>query len=135
MAFIEYSQEPELRSPIRVAAFGGWNDAADAATTALKFLIDHWKPLRFAEIEGEEFFLFTETRPTIQFAKGVLRRLTWPGGRLFAHIDPNREHDIVLYLGPEPHLRWKTFTSEFLEVSRECPRAWSRRPPPSKAGD
>lgn len=118
MAFIEYSQEPELRSPILVAAFGGWNDAADAATTALKFLIDHWKPLRFAEVDGEEFFLFTETRPTIQFSKGMLRRLSWPGGRFFAYIDPSRERDIVLYLGPEPQLRWKTFTSEFLAVCK-----------------
>jgi proteasome assembly chaperone (PAC2) family protein len=118
MAFIEYAHEPELRSPILVAAFGGWNDAGDAATTALKFLIDHWKPLRFAEIDGEEFFLFTETRPTIQFSKGVLRRLTWPGGRFFAYTDASREHDIVLYLGPEPQLRWKTFTSEFLAVCK-----------------
>lgn len=118
MAFIEYLQEPKLRNPILIAAFGGWNDAADAATTALKFLIDHWKPLRFAEVEGEEFFLFTETRPTIQFSKGMLRRLSWPGGRFFAHTDADREHDIVLYLGPEPQLRWKTFTSEFLAVCK-----------------
>jgi len=48
----------------------------------------------------------------------VLRKLSWPGGRLFAHNDPSREHDIVLYLGPEPQLRWKTFTSEFLQVCR-----------------
>lgn len=118
MAFIEYSQEPELRHPVLVAAFGGWNDAADAATTSIKFLIEHWKPLRFAEIEGEDFFLYTETRPTIQFTKGTLRRLIWPGGRFFAHIDPQMDHDIVLYLGPEPQLRWKTFTREFLAVCR-----------------
>lgn len=118
MAFVEYLQEPELRSPVLVAAFGGWNDAADAATTTLKFLIDRWKPLRFAQIDGEEFMLFTETRPTIQFNKGALRKLTWPGGRFFAHTDPKRDHDIVLYLGPEPSLKWKTFTHEFLEVCK-----------------
>lgn len=118
MAFIEYMQEPELRSPILVAAFGGWNDAADAATTTLKFLIDRWKPLRFAQIDGEEFVLFTETRPTIQFTKGALRKLTWPGGRFFAYTDPQKDHDIVLYLGPEPALKWKTFTREFMEVCK-----------------
>ena len=94
MAFIEYSQEPELRSPVLVAAFGGWNDAADAATTALKFLVEHWKPLRFAELEGEDFFLFTETRPTIQFTRGMLRKLIWPGGRFFFYSDPALDHDI-----------------------------------------
>jgi len=118
MAFIEFSQEPELRNPVLIAAFGGWNDAADAATTALKFLVDHWKPLRFAELDGEDFFVFTETRPTIQFARGMLRRLNWPGGRFFAHNDPSLDHDIVLYLGPEPQLRWKTFTHEFMETCK-----------------
>lgn len=118
MAFIEYSQEPELRRPVLVAAFGGWNDAADAATTVIKFLVERWKPLRFGEIDGEEFFLYTETRPTIQFSKGALRKLTWPGGRFFAHIDPAMDHDIVLYLGPEPQLRWPTFTREFLAVCK-----------------
>ena len=118
MAFIEYSQEPELRSPILVAAFGGWNDAADAATTTIKFLIDHWKPQRFAEVNSEEFFVFTETRPSIQYNKGALRRLTWPGGRFFAYNNPQMEQDIVLYLGPEPQLLWKTFTSEFLAVCK-----------------
>jgi predicted ATP-grasp superfamily ATP-dependent carboligase len=116
MAFIEYSQEPELRNPVLVAAFKGWNDAADAATTTIKFLVDHWKPLRFAEVDGEDFFVFTETRPTIQFTKSMLRRLTWPSGRFFAHIDPNLDHDIILYLGPEPQLRWKTFSHEFMAV-------------------
>lgn len=118
MAFIEYSQEPELRSPILVAAFGGWNDAADAATTVIKFLIERWKPVRFGEIDGEEFFLYTETRPTIHFSQGTLRKLTWPGGRFFAHLASELDRDIVLYLGPEPQLRWKTFTREFLAVCK-----------------
>lgn len=115
MTFIEYSQELELRNPVLIAAFGGWNDAADAATTVLKFLIDRWKPLRFGEIDGEEFFLYTETRPTVQFTKGTLRKLVWPGGRFLAYTsDPKLDHDIVLYVGPEPQLRWKTFAREFL---------------------
>lgn len=119
MTFIEYSQELELRNPVLVAAFGGWNDAADAATTAIKFLIDRWKPLRFGDIDGEEFFLYTETRPTVQISKGTVRRLIWPGGRFLAHIgDAKLDHDIVLYLGPEPQLRWKTFAREFLGVCK-----------------
>lgn len=119
MTFIEYSQELELRNPVLVAAFGGWNDAADAATTAIKFLIDRWKPQRFADIDGEEFFLYTETRPTVQITKGQVRKLVWPGGRFLAHTgDPDLDHDIVLYMGPEPQLRWKTFAREFLEVCK-----------------
>ena len=118
MAFIKYSQEPELRNPVLVAAFGGWNDAADAATTVIKFLVERWKPLRFGEIDGEEFFVYTETRPSIQYNKGSLRKLAWPGGRFFAYTDSQLDHDIVLFLGPEPQLRWKTFTNEFLAVCK-----------------
>lgn len=118
MAFINYSQEPELRNPVLVAAFGGWNDAADAATTVIKFLVERWKPLRFGEIDGEDFFVYTETRPSIQYSKGSLRKLTWPGGRFFAYTDSPLSRDIVLFLGPEPQLRWKIFTNEFLGVCK-----------------
>src|SRR6266567_3951269 len=55
MAFIQYRRQPVLRSPVVVAAFAGWNDAADSATTAIKFLIDRWKPAKLAEIDSEEF--------------------------------------------------------------------------------
>src|SRR5262245_39264296 len=119
MTFIEYSQELELRNPVLVAAFGGWNDAADAATTAIKFLIERWKRQSFGTIDGEEFFLDNETLPTVQFTKGQLRKLIWPGGRFLAHTnDPHLDHDIVLYVGPEPQLRWKTFAREFLGVCK-----------------
>src|SRR6516162_1482830 len=77
MALVHYLKKPELRNPVVVAAFAGWNDAADAATTAVKFLIDRWKPLKFAEIEAEEFYVSTETRPTISIKKGVSRAISW----------------------------------------------------------
>ncbi len=65
MEYIHYLSEPELRDPVVIAALGGWNDAADAATTAIKFLIDRWKPTKFAEVDIEDFFVFTETRPKL----------------------------------------------------------------------
>ena len=59
MQYIRYLHEPELRNPVVVAALGGWNDAADSATTAIKFLIDRWKPTKFADIDIEDFFFFS----------------------------------------------------------------------------
>ena len=73
MSPIQYYEQLELRDPVVVAAFGGWSDAADSATTAVKFLIDRWKSQKIAEIEAEDFFVFTETRPTIKFGDGVQR--------------------------------------------------------------
>jgi proteasome assembly chaperone (PAC2) family protein len=118
MAFVHYLKKAELRNPVVVAAFAGWNDAADAATTAVKFLIDRWKPTKFAEIEAEEFYVFTETRPTISARKGSLRAITWPSNHFYAFPAPQFERDIILYLGVEPQLKWKTFTSTFLDVCK-----------------
>ena len=71
MSHIRYYNEPELREPVVIVAFGGWNDAADSATTAIKFLVNRWTPQKIAEIDTEDFFDFTETRPTVKFVDGV----------------------------------------------------------------
>ncbi len=118
MAFVHYLKKPELRNPVVVAAFAGWNDAADAATTAVKFLIDRWKPSKFAEIEAEEFYVFTETRPTVSAKKGVLRAISWPSNHFLSLNTPQFERDVILYLGVEPQLKWKTFTASYLDVCK-----------------
>ncbi len=118
MAFVHYLKKPELRNPIVIAAFSGWNDAAEAATTAVKFLIDRWQTVRIAEIEPEEFYVFTETRPTVQLKKGLVRAISWPSNQFYAYIDPSWERDVILYAGVEPQLKWKTFTSAVLDVCK-----------------
>lgn len=118
MAFVHYHKKPELRNPIVVAAFSGWNDAAEAATTAVKFLIDRWKTVCIAEIEAEEFYVFTETRPTVQTKKGQVRSINWPVNQFYAFVDPVWERDVILFTGIEPQLKWKTFSSAFVEVCK-----------------
>lgn len=118
MAFVHYHKKPELRSPIVVAAFSGWNDAAEAATTAVKFLIDRWKTVCIAEIEAEEFYVFNESRPTVQTKKGQVRSINWPANRFYAFVDPIWERDVILFTGVEPQLKWKTFSSAFMEVCK-----------------
>ncbi len=118
MAFVQYHKQPELRDPVVVAALAGWNDAADAATTAIKFLIDRWKPTKLAEIEPEEFYVFTETRPTIKFIEGIQRTIVWPTNEFLFFKAPDLNFDVILYLGVEPQLKWKTFSQSFLEVCR-----------------
>jgi proteasome assembly chaperone (PAC2) family protein len=119
MEYIHYHSQPELRDPVAVVALGGWNDAADSATTAIKFLIDRWKPTKFAEIDIEEFFVFTETRPTIKYVDGIQRSIIWPSGQFLAYQAPDLPHDIILYLGVEPQLKWKTFSASFLDVCKK----------------
>jgi proteasome assembly chaperone (PAC2) family protein len=118
MSFIQYHNQPILRDPIALVAFAGWNDAAEAATTAIKFLIERWKPIKIAEIDSEDFFVFTETRPTVKFVDGIQRTITWPTNQFFAYIATELNRDVILFTGVEPQLKWKTFSSSFLEVCK-----------------
>ena len=114
MSFVQYHRQPELRSPLVIAAFSGWNDAADSATTAVKFLIEKWKPAKLADIDAEEFYVFTETRPTVQFVGGIQRTIAWPTNQFLSHSAPDQARDMILYLGVEPQLKWRTFSRKGL---------------------
>src|SRR5436305_395882 len=118
MPYIQYYKQPELRDPVVIVAFAGWNDAADAATTATKILIDRWAPTKIAEIDSEDFFVFTETRPTVKYTNGIQRTIVWPSNQFLSHIAPELPHDVILFVGNEPQLKWKTFSKVFLEVCR-----------------
>src|SRR5262249_3232837 len=101
------------------------NDAASAATWAVKFLINQWEAKPFAELEPEVFYNFSETRPKVRVSSGAIRRVSWPANRFYVHHaerEPGtpKRRDIVLFLGEEPQLRWKTFTQEMVDVCRQC---------------
>lgn len=118
MSYITYHKQPALRDPIAIVAFGGWNDAADSASTVVKFLIQRWQPVKVAEIDAEDFYDFTETRPTIKMNEGGQRSLVWPTNRFLAHIDPELPCDVLLFIGVEPQLKWRTFKQAFLDVCK-----------------
>lgn len=118
MSLIKYYKQPELRDPVVIVAFGGWNDAADSATTAIKFLIDRWTALKIAEIESENFFVFTEARPTVKLVDGLQRAISWPTNQFLAHLAPELTRDVILFIGVEPHLKWKTFSKAFMDVCK-----------------
>ena len=108
---------PELRSPVLVAAFAGWNDAASAATTALEAVTGSLSAEPVAEIDPEEFYDFQVTRPTIRMAEGQTREVDWPANTVFAATADSAERDLVLVSGIEPNLRWRTFASAVLEAA------------------
>ena len=116
MEYLELEEVPALREPVIVMAFAGWNDAGEAATTAVRFLGERWSARRFGHIDPEEFFDFTSARPVIRLGPGVQRELEWPSNAFYYHADPALRRDVVLLLGTEPHLRWRSFTSAVLEV-------------------
>jgi proteasome assembly chaperone (PAC2) family protein len=101
---------PQLRSPVLVCAFRGWNDAAAAASTAMAAVAQSLDAELIAEIDPEEYFDFQATRPTITLTEGQARHIDWPQNNLFAVRVPAADRDLVLLDGTEPNLRWRTFS-------------------------
>ena len=110
---------PVLRRPRALVAFEGWNDASDAASGAAAYVIGQYDAEPFAVLEPEEFFDFQTHRPEVEVDDGGTRSLTWPSTRFFAVNLPDRDHDLVVVLGEEPNLRWKTFCRHIAEVFAE----------------
>jgi proteasome assembly chaperone (PAC2) family protein len=101
---------PQLRSPILVCSFRGWNDAAGAASTALAAVAGAFDSELIARVDPEEYFDFQETRPTITLTEGQARHIEWPQNNLIAARIPAAERDLILLDGTEPNLRWRTFS-------------------------
>jgi proteasome assembly chaperone (PAC2) family protein len=108
---------PELRSPVLVAAFAGWNDAASAATTALEAVAASLETQVMARIDPEEFFDFQVARPTIRLSEGQTRQVDWPANTVLAAPAPGAERDLALLSGIEPNLRWRTFAGAILDAA------------------
>ena len=119
MAEWEWSERPELRSPLVVCAFKGWNDAGEAATAALGFLIESFDATEVGRIDPEEFYDFTAVRPTVRLSEGRTRVIEWPENSMHAAHVSGAEHDLLLFQGVEPSLRWKHFTGLVVDLARE----------------
>jgi proteasome assembly chaperone (PAC2) family protein len=116
---LRIDRRPELTRPVLVAAFRGWNDGAQAATLAAGYLAKTWGAERFAEVDPEDFFDFQATRPHVSLEEGLTRRIDWPE-TAFYHARPDGlDRDIVLLLGIEPNLRWRTFSDLVVGLAKD----------------
>ncbi len=112
---------PDLRRPILLAAFAGWNDAAECATSAARFLCQRWSARRIGQILPEEFFHFGLTRPEVRIRGGSqTREIRWPANEFFLAEEPSLPRDVIVMVGIEPHLKWQAFCGHILEVARRA---------------
>jgi proteasome assembly chaperone (PAC2) family protein len=116
---VRWQNRPQLRRPVLVAAFEGWNDGADAASTAGRYLKDRWSARPFATIDPEDFYDFTSTRPQVRLIHGVTRKIAWPEVELSCARLPGTARDVVLLLGHEPQLKWRTFSRHVVGIATE----------------
>src|SRR3954467_2382321 len=119
MTDVIWREHPELRAPVMVCAFKGWNDAGEAATAALSYIRDSFEARDVAEIDPEEYYDFTAVRPTVTLAEGDVRRIEWPENKVAVAPVQGADGDLVLFNGVEPSLRWRRFTDEVLGVAHD----------------
>jgi proteasome assembly chaperone (PAC2) family protein len=109
--------EPALREPCAILAFGGWLDAGSAGTGAVQHLVASLPTRKLADIDPEEFYNFTDTRPLTSIVAPGERAVHWPRGEFHgAVMSADSDRDVVLFAAPEPNLRWHTFATAVLDA-------------------
>jgi hypothetical protein len=116
---IELEGVPELRDPVLVSAFEGWNDAGDASTGAVEHLENVWEARPVAAIDPDDYYDFQVNRPLVSLAEGLTRRISWPTTRISIASPPGATRDVVLVRGLEPNMRWRGFCEELIGVARD----------------
>ena len=121
---MEIHQIPLLREPVMVIAFSGWNDAAEAASGAVEHLLSGWRdknddviPELIANVESEDFYDFQVNRPVVTIDESEIRSITWPSTQVFGMAIPSMDRDLVIVTGVEPSMKWKSFTSDLLDLA------------------
>jgi proteasome assembly chaperone (PAC2) family protein len=117
-----HSMPQRLRRPVLIAAFSGWNDAAESATTAARYLATTFHAEKFAEIDPENFYHFGLSRPYVRFKSGseTEREIVWPATEFSLAQPAELSRDLIIGVAIEPHLRWKTYCAEVLDLARRC---------------
>jgi proteasome assembly chaperone (PAC2) family protein len=117
---IRWIDRPEgLREPAVVCAFRGWNDAGEAASTALAVMVSGLGAHKVAAVDGEEIFDYQTTRPTVSITSGVVEGIEWPDMEIFAARAERAPRDLVLVNGSEPSYRWRTFCGALLDMAED----------------
>ena len=110
-------ESPGLRLPTMIAAFAGWPDAAEAATRAIRYLVRKLPARKFAEIDPEEFYDFTVTRPHTRVNRRGQRVIRWPRNDFYLYADDDESKSLLLFIGTEPNLRWRAYSSIIADVA------------------
>jgi hypothetical protein len=109
---------PPLRDTWMVAAFEGWNDAADAASSVIDHLVAEWDAEVLVELDPEEYYDFQVNRPHVHPDEGGTRAIVWPTPTLYLARPPEQQRDVLLFRAPEPNVRWRSFCSTVVGLAR-----------------
>ena len=117
---VEFHREPPTNVPTLVVAFGGWVDAGEAATSALRYLVRQLAATPLATIDPEAFVDFTTIRPVVRLNAAGERMIRWPRIAFWTWQPPAGGAGLLLFRGVEPQLRWRTYATLLLDVAARC---------------
>ena len=120
MDAVEFHCEPPTTLPTMVVAFGGWIDAGEAVTGAMRALVRQLGATPLAAIDPEEFFDFTQVRPVVRLTAGGERTIRWPRSAFWIWQPSEGRAGLLLFRGMEPQRRWRTYTTALLDVAARC---------------
>ena len=120
MPAVTFHRELPANMPTMVMAFGGWVDAGEAATGALRHLVHHLAAPCLASMDPEEFFVLTQARPVVRKTADGPRDVQWPQSEFFLWQPPAGRAGLLLFCGMEPHLKWRTYAQLLLDVAAQC---------------
>lgn len=105
-----------LRSPVMLVALRGWFDVGSAATSAVERLLEAGSPVTVGEIDPDPFYDFTQERPYVEILDGEMRVIQWPENQVEV-LRGVGARDLVVIVGTEPHLHWRTYADCVTAVS------------------
>lgn len=110
------SEVPGLRTPVVIMAFTGWSDTGTVTTDTAQHLVDAYGGERFLTVDPEDYYVFTDSRPHVRIDEEGIRRLEWPKNEAYFARIPDAPNDLVIVMGAEPNLRWRTFSERMADV-------------------
>lgn len=116
---IEIDNITDLVNPVVIAAFEGWNDAADSASSVVDHLMDVWDARVVGAIDPEDFYDFQMNRPVVGSDDNGHRRISWPSTQIAIASPAGLDRDVILIRGIEPNMRWRQFCAELLAACDE----------------
>lgn len=122
-----------LGGRVLVVAFEGWNDAGEAASGALRLVLEAGEFEVLTELDSERYIDYQFNRPTVSLDHDGVRRLTWPASRIYGPLHdtampqdatalphPVASHpvrDFFVLLGVEPSRGWRGFAAEVIDTA------------------
>ncbi len=120
MDSVEFHCEPPSNVSTMVVAFGGWIDAGEAVTGAMRYLVRQLAAAPLASIDPEDFFDFTQVRPVARLSAEGQRTIRWPRSAFWIWQPPEGRAGLLLFRGMEPQRRWRAYATALLDVAERC---------------